>query len=160
MFHVCVCVCKQRNQLPEFIPSNSNSGLHSCISIQHLLLHSTCHLNNKALKARTKNSPDKGLMSSPHLDPHLGWPWKSYRRECFIDLNKYHYLVCGCIEFDCGRTYDVRTDIRTDIFTGFIRSSQRRLRWPNLKTKKNKKFICSLDTDQVIHHRWTGVLRR
>ena len=26
------------------------------------------------------------------------------------------YLVCGCIEFDCGRT---------DIFTGFIRSSLR-----------------------------------
>jgi len=35
----------------------------------------------------------------------------------------YHYLVCGCIEFDCGRT-----DRRTDIFTGFITSSLRR--WP------------------------------
>jgi len=54
-----------------------------------------------------------------------------------IDLNKYHYLVCGCIEFDCGRTdvrrptygrTDVRTYGRTDIFTGFIRSSL--TRWP------------------------------
>jgi len=27
--------------------------------------------------------------------------------ECLIDLNKYHYLVCGCIVFDCtyGRTF-------------------------------------------------------
>jgi len=46
--------------------------------------------------------------------PDLGWCWKSYRRECLIDLNKYHYLVCGCIVFDCGRT-DVRTYGRTDI---------------------------------------------
>jgi len=55
-------------------------------------------------------------MSSPDLDPDLGWPWKSYLRECHIDLNKYHYLVCGCIEFDCGRT-DVRTYVRTDVRT-------------------------------------------
>jgi len=33
---------------------------------------------------------------------------ESHRRECLIDLNKYHYLVCGCIEFDAGRT-DVRS---------------------------------------------------
>jgi len=33
-----------------------------------------------------KNSHDGGLRSSPHLDPDLGWPWKSYRRECLIDL--------------------------------------------------------------------------
>jgi len=26
--------------------------------------------------------------------------------------NKYHYLVCGCIVFDCGRM-DVGTDVRT-----------------------------------------------
>jgi len=26
------------------------------------------------------------------------------------ECNKYHYLVCGCIVFHCGRT-DVRTDI-------------------------------------------------
>jgi len=26
-----------------------------------------------------------------------------------IDLNKYHYLVCGCIQFDYGHT-DVRMD--------------------------------------------------
>jgi len=26
-----------------------------------------------------------------------------------IDPNKFHYLVCGCIEFDCGRT-DVNMD--------------------------------------------------
>jgi len=49
--------------------------------------------------------------TSRDLDPDLRWPWKSYHRECLIDLNKYHYLVCGCIEFDCGRT-----DGRTDIF--------------------------------------------
>ena len=36
----------------------------------------------------------------------------SYRRECLIDLNKYHYLVCGCVVFHCGRT-DVRTHGRT-----------------------------------------------
>jgi len=30
----------------------------------------------------------------------------------FIDLNKCHYLVCGCIESDCGRM-DIRTDVRT-----------------------------------------------
>jgi len=41
---------------------------------------------------------------SRDLDPDLGWPWKSYRRECLIDLNKYHYLVCGCTVFDCGHT--------------------------------------------------------
>jgi len=41
-------------------------------------------------------------------------------RECLIDLNKYHYLVCGCIEFDCGHT-DVRmygsTYVRTEGWT-------------------------------------------
>jgi len=51
------------------------------------------------------------------LTPDLGWPWKSYCCECLIDLNKYHYLVCGCIVYDCGhmhgRTYYVRTDITT-----------------------------------------------
>jgi len=26
-----------------------------------------------------------------------------------VDPNKFHYLVCGCVEFDCGRTYG-RTD--------------------------------------------------
>jgi len=61
----------------------------------------------------SKNSPKRGLRSSPDLDPDLGWPWKSYHRECLIDLNKYHYLVCGCIVFHCGCTY-VRTDVRTD----------------------------------------------
>jgi len=39
------------------------------------------------------------------------------------DPNKFHYLICGCIVFDSGRT-DVQMDVRTDIFTGFIRSSQ------------------------------------
>ena len=38
-------------------------------------------------------------------------------------------LVCGCIEFDCGRTYG-RTDGRTYVAygrtDGFIRSSHRR----------------------------------
>jgi len=34
---------KQSYQLPEFIPSNSNSGLHSCISV----LQWTCYLNCK-----------------------------------------------------------------------------------------------------------------
>jgi len=37
---------------------------------------------------------------------------ESCRCESVIDLNKYHYLVCGCIEFDCERTYgwmDVQT---------------------------------------------------
>ena len=33
-----------------------------------------------------KNSPERGLRSSPDLDPDLGWPWKSYRRECLIDI--------------------------------------------------------------------------
>jgi len=59
--------------------------------------------------------------------PDLRWPWKWYRREWLIDPNKYHYLVCGCIESDCGRTF-VRTYGWTYVFTGFIRSS---LRWPN-----------------------------
>jgi len=40
------------------------------------------------------------LQVSRDLDPDLEWPWKSYRRECLIDPNKYHYLACGCIEFD------------------------------------------------------------
>jgi len=35
---------------------------------------------------------------------NLLWPWRSYLRECLIVLNKYHYLVCGCTESDCGRT--------------------------------------------------------
>jgi len=29
---------------------------------------------------------------------------ESYLRECLIDLNKYHYLVCSCVVFHCGRT--------------------------------------------------------
>jgi len=69
---------------------------------------------------------------SRDLHPDLGWPWKWYHREWLIDPNKYHYLVCGCIEYDCGCMYgrtDVRrTDLWTDIFIGFIRSSLRR--WP------------------------------
>jgi len=52
------------------------------------------------------------LLVSRDLDPDPGWPWKWYRREWLIDPNKYHYLVCGCIEFDCGRTYG-RTYLRT-----------------------------------------------
>jgi len=36
----------------------------------------------------------------------------SYGRECLIDPNKYHYLVCGCIEFDCGHM-DIRMDVQT-----------------------------------------------
>jgi len=35
-----------------------------------------------------------------------------HRCECLIDPNKYNYLVCSCIESDCGPT-DVRTDGRT-----------------------------------------------
>ena len=39
-----------------------------------------------------KNSPDRGLRSSPDLDPDLGWPWKSYRHKCLIDLyTKFHW---------------------------------------------------------------------
>ena len=56
-----------------------------------------------------KNSAERVLRSSPDLDPDLGWPWKSYRRECLIDLHKYHCLVCGCIVFDSGRTDPGRT---------------------------------------------------
>ena len=41
---------------------------------------------------------------------------KSHIIECLFDPNKYHYLVFGCIEFDCGRTY-VQTDVRTDGWT-------------------------------------------
>jgi len=33
-----------------------------------------------------KNSPERVLRSSPDLDPDLGWPWKSYHRECLIGL--------------------------------------------------------------------------
>jgi len=54
---------------------------------------------------------------------------KSYRRECLINLNKFHYLVCGCIVFDCGRTYG-QTDVRTDGRT-FLPSLLGHLRrWP------------------------------
>jgi len=55
-----------------------------------------------------------------------------YRRECLIDLNKYHYwfvaALCFIVDVRTNvRTYSyVRTDIQTDIFTGFIRSSLRR----------------------------------
>jgi len=41
-----VLIGKQYYQLPEFIPSISNSGLHSCISI-HFHPHSACHLSSK-----------------------------------------------------------------------------------------------------------------
>jgi len=42
-----------------------------------------CHSNwNKMFK----NSPNRGDRSSPDLDPDFGWPWKTYRRECLIDL--------------------------------------------------------------------------
>jgi len=37
--------------------------------------------SNRSRRQKYKNSPDRGLRSSPHLDPDLGWPWKSYRRE-------------------------------------------------------------------------------
>jgi len=40
--------------------------------------------------------------------------------------NKYHYLVCGWIEF-----VSLYARPQSDIFTGFIRSSRRR--WPNKK---------------------------
>jgi len=66
--------------------------------------------NGNHVKIKRKNStPDRGLRSCPDLDPDLGWPWKSYGRECLIDLNKYHY-------FHCGRT-DVRTYGRTYVQT-------------------------------------------
>jgi len=39
-----IFIDKQWFQLPEFIPSNSNSGLHSCISI---FVYTQRHLNNK-----------------------------------------------------------------------------------------------------------------
>jgi len=44
------------------------------------------------------------------------------RRECLIDLNKYHYLICGCIVFHCGCT-DGRTFLPG--LLGHLR------RWPN-----------------------------
>jgi len=50
---------------------------------------------------------------SRDLDPDLGWPWKWCHHEWLIDLNKYHYLVCGCIEYDCGHT-DVRMYVWMD----------------------------------------------
>jgi len=63
------------------------------------------------------------LWVSHDLDPDLGWPWNWYHREWLIDPNKYHYLVCGSIEYDCGRTYGrtyIRTDLRMDILPGLL----------------------------------------
>jgi len=37
----CIPIGEQWYQLPEFVPSNSNSGLHSCISISIHTLHVT-----------------------------------------------------------------------------------------------------------------------
>jgi len=81
-----------------------------------------------------KNSPNRGLRSSPDLDPDLGWPWKSYCRE-WTYVQTY---VCT----------DVRTDVRMygrTFFAGCIRSSLRR--WPkNLKNPQkphlNWKKLC------------------
>jgi len=65
-----------------------------------------------------KNSPDRGLRSSTDLDPDLGWPWKSYRRECLIDpINTTIWFVAAlCL------IVDVRTHGH---FTGFIIISQK-----------------------------------
>ena len=64
------------------------------------------------LHRRVKNSSDRGLRSSPDLD------LTSDNLESHIIVNVsstltniFHYLVCGCIVFDCGRT-DGRTFYR------------------------------------------------
>jgi len=75
-----------------------------------------------------KNSPDRGLRSSPDLDADL---------ESHIVMNVSSTLTNTTIWFvaalfDYGRTdgrtvwTDGRTYRRTDIFTGFIRTSLRR----------------------------------
>ena len=108
--------------------------------ISWLLWHKVGHeLTNRSM---THFHVPRGDRLSPELDRDLGWPWMSYRRECLINLNKYHYLVCGCIVFHCGRT-----DRRTDIFTGFIMSSLRR--WP--KTVKRVQSAQQLDSKHIVH---------
>jgi len=64
---------------------------HACIHartpsvlVPSVLWH--CWLGDRKGIRPVKNSPDRGLRSSPHLDLDLGWPWKSYNRECFVDL--------------------------------------------------------------------------
>jgi len=46
-----------------------------------------------------KNSPERGLRSSPDLDPDLRWPWKSYRRECLI------YIIPSFIKIGRSRFF-------------------------------------------------------
>ena len=60
-----------------------------------------------------KNSPERGLRSSPHLDPDLGWPWKSYHRE----MNVSSTLTNSTIWFVAALSLivDVRTYVRTDV---------------------------------------------
>jgi len=44
------------------------------------------------------------IFETSHVTLTLTWDdLESHRRECIVDLNKYHYLVCGCIMFHCGR---------------------------------------------------------
>ena len=48
--------------------------------------------------------PFSQLWRARDLDLDLGWPWKSYRCACLIDLYQYHILACGYIASDCGWT--------------------------------------------------------
>jgi len=63
------------------------------------------YIANHSVWLRIENGPNILQLDTDngYDDPH----------ECLIDLNKYHYLVCGCIVFDC-RCTDVWTNVRMD----------------------------------------------
>jgi len=67
----------------EFTTTDKQINSQLAIIRMHMQLI-TASLSN--LQSNNKNSPIRGLRSSPDLDHDLGWPWKSYRRECLINL--------------------------------------------------------------------------
>ena len=83
------CCCLQGNPLCAKLVINFSNPyrIHSSSIIAVRMHQNWQTLDCRGLNVKfKKNSPDRGLRSSPHLDPNLGWPWKSHYREWLIDL--------------------------------------------------------------------------
>jgi len=75
---------KRRYQLPEFIPSNSNSGLHSCIS-NSLYTLATKYVKNAFAVGAPPRTPLGSLQCTPK---HPNWIWGMIGEELGEDRRK------------------------------------------------------------------------
>ena len=82
---------------------------------------------------KTSKSAIFATLTGPWPWPWARMTWKSYRWKWLVDLYHYHILVCGYIEFDCGRTHAAGRRMDGHLFT----NSMSHLCWGAEMTKKH-----------------------